>query len=201
MYDIAILVVVLIILIWAMRGSSNNPITEPDTVGFGVPYIKPLPVPLSIGGSCLKSGGKFVVSPADCKSMQRSINPDNTCAVPVCADQADDQMVFTNIPTGADATVRLPKASQQDCSAIGGIYVNGDICQTYMIKKSNLNPNTKYYGFLASNQETPELAKNKVSGPIGTFFSDTADGCAGGKYDPTTKICSFNWYSFATAPV
>lgn len=194
MLEIAILIVVLIILIWLMRDSSNNPITAPDTDGYGVPYVKPPPAPLGIGGSCMKgsNGTSWVINPAECKEFA---NADGTCGIPVCSNGGNSQLVFTNVPLGADATVKLPKADQAGCSAIGGNFVNGS-CQTYMIKKSSLNSKTKYFGPLAPTAENADNLKNKVSSGLGTFYSTTADGCAGGKYDPTTKVCSFNWYAF-----
>ncbi len=197
MIDIAIVVIVLILLIWIMRGSSNNPIILSDTDGYGVPYVKPPPVPFGIGGSCMGSDAKFIINTNDCKGMQNNVNTDGTCGIPTCDQDAEDQMVFTSNPIGADATVGLPKASQADCLAIGGTVI-GNGCRSYMIKKSSLNPKTKYFGPLALSQETSDVMKNKVTAnPIGTFYTDSAVNCAG-KYDPASKICSFNWYTFST---
>jgi hypothetical protein len=66
-----------------------------------------------------------------------------------------------------------------------------------MIKKSSLNDKTKYYGPMSPDMEEKTKA-SKVADQIGTYYSASQEACAG-KYDPTSKTCNFNWYSFSTA--
>ena len=195
MIELAAVIVLLILLIWIFRGSSNNPIIAKDTEGYGVPYVPPPPFPITIGGTCIGTGSNYVINAANCKLLQYQTNPDGTCAVPTCSSPSAEQLVFTSSATGADATVRLPGVDANTCTNVGGVF-SGNTCQTYMIKKSSLNNKTKYYGPLSPSMEEKTRAA-LIANQVGTYYSSSQDACAG-KYDPATKICKFNWYSFTS---
>lgn len=191
MFEVIIAVIIAVLFIIIMQVHRNTPITAPDSTTYGVPYVPPPPAPMGIGGTCMTPQGSYVIAPAACKVVG-SNNTDGTCSIPTCANTSADQLVFTPTALGADAMVKLPKATQADCQAIGGTYVNGP-CQAYLIKKSSLNDKTKYFG-----PSTDTKLKNKVTQyPIGTFYTNKAADCAG-VYDPATKICSFDYYAFST---